>query len=186
MATKMATTPRAAVETTATATPHLVMGRIAAPFGVRGWVRATPWSEDPHALLAHRTWALRRADGDGWVSVEVTDAKAQGRGLVAKLRGVETRDEASALRGHEIGVPREAAAAPKEGEVYWSDLVGLDVVNREGVALGRITDVVAYGAHPVLHVTADATTRLVPYVPAYVDRVDVVARRVVVDWQPEY
>jgi len=185
----MATDPRAAVETTVTATPapsHLVMGRIAAPFGVRGWVRATPWSEDPLALLAHPTWALRRADGDGWVSVEVTDAKAQGQGLVAKLRGVETRDDASALRGREIGVPRAAAAAPKEGEVYWSDLVGLDVVNRDGVTLGRITDVVAYGAHPVLHVTDGWATRLVPYVPAYVDEVDLEERRVVVDWQPEY
>ena len=170
------------------ASAHLVMGRIAAPFGVRGWLRVTPWSADPAALLAHRVWAIRKSDGDAWRSVEVIDAKMQLPGLVALLRSVETREDAAALRGCEIGVPRAAVAAPKDGEVYWADLVGLQVVNREGVALGRVADVTGYGAHPVLHVAAAAggAARLIPYVPAYVERVDVAAQRIDVDWQPDY
>ena len=169
------------------AAAHLVMGRIAAPFGVRGWMRVTPWSEDPAALLAHRVWAIRKSDADAWRSVDVIDAKLQLPGLVALLKGVETREDAAALRGSEIGLPRAALDAPRDGEVYWADLVGLDVVNREGVALGRVADVTGYGAHPVLHVSAaGAAVRLIPYVPAYVERVDVAGRRIDVDWQPDY
>jgi 16S rRNA processing protein RimM len=165
----------------------LLMGRIAAPFGVRGWMHVTPWSEDPAVLLAHRVWAIRKMDGDAWRSVDVIEAKLQLPGLVARFAGVETREDAAALRGCEIGLARHALEAPRDGEVYWADLVGLDVVNREGVALGRVADVSGHGAHPVLHVAAaGAAARLIPYVPAYVERVDLAARRIDVDWQADY
>jgi 16S rRNA processing protein RimM len=138
-------------------------------------------------LLAHRVWAVRKADGEAWRNVDVIDAKAQQPGLVALFRGVETREDAAALRGCDIGVPRAALDAPKDGEVYWADLVGLEVVNREGVALGRVAEVTGYGAHPVLHVAAaGGVGRMIPYVPAYVERVDLAARRIDVDWQPDY
>ncbi|HET9045597.1 MAG TPA: ribosome maturation factor RimM [Casimicrobiaceae bacterium] len=167
--------------------PHLVMGRFAAPFGVRGWLRVTPWSEDPASLLAHRVWAVRKSASDAWRSVDVVEAKAQLPGLIAKLRGVDSREDAAALRGYEIGLARTAVSAPGPGEVYWADLVGLDVVNRQGVSLGRVTDVTGYGAHPVLHVTsAEPTARLIPYVPAYVERIDLAGRRIDVDWQPDF
>jgi len=162
------------------------MGRIAAPFGVRGWVRVTPWSEDPATLLAHRVWWLRDREGAAWREAEVVEAKAQGPGLVALIRGVETRDAAATLRGLEVGVPRAALAPAQAGEIYWSDLIGLEVVNRTGVALGSVDDVSGNGAHPVLHVRSGEAVRLIPFVPAYVDRVDVDSRRIDVDWQPDY
>lgn len=168
---------------------HLVMGRIAAPFGVRGWLHVMPWSEDPAALLAHRVWAVRKSERDEWRNVDVVEAKAQLPGLVARIRGVDTREDAAALRGYEIGVLREAVSEPKDGEFFWSDLVGLDVVNREGVALGRVAEVTGYGAHPVLHVVDAALAgpaRLIPFVPAYIERVDLAERRIDVDWQPDY
>ena len=166
---------------------HLVMGRFAAPFGVRGWLRVTPWSEDPATLLAHRTWSIRKTASDDWRSVDVVEAKAQLPGLVAKLRGVDSREDAAALRGYEIGLARTVVSAPAQGEVYWTDLVGLDVVNRDGVKLGRVTEVTGYGAHPVLHVGgAGSAARLIPYVPAYVLDVDLAGRRIDVDWQPDF
>ena len=74
-----------------------------------------------------------------------------------------------------------------EGEVYWADLVGLSVVNRQGDVLGKVVAVQDYGAHPVLQVKADdGGTRLIPYVGAYVDSVDVPAGRVEVDWGKDY
>ena len=114
-------------------------------------------------------------------------AKAQPPGLVARLHGVESREAAATLRGFEIGVPRAALRAPAPGEVYWADLVGLDVVNRQGMVLGCVADVAGYGAHPVLQVQATGEgVRLIPFVAAYVDAVDLAARRIDVDWQPDY
>lgn len=165
------------------------MGRIAAPFGVRGWVRVVPWSESPDTLLEHGVWALR-ANGDGaWRDVEVVEAKAQGPGIVALLAGVDTREAAAALRGLEVGIPRGALAEPAAGEHYWTDLEGLEVVNRAGQSLGRVVGVAGNGAHPILRVAAESgqgQERLIPYVPVYVDRVDVAGGVIVVDWQPDY
>ena len=75
------------------------------------------------------------------------------------------------------------------GEIYWADLVGVAVVNREGVALGKVVAVQEYGAHPVMRVApgpAEARSeRLIPFVAAHVDEVDLPARRMVVDWQAD-
>src|SRR6185369_11536914 len=97
---------------------------------------------------------------------------------------VDTREAAQALAGAEIGVPRAAMPLPAAETMYCSDLVGLAVVNRSGVVLGEVTAVEDYGAHPVLKVAAGASgeARLIPFVAAYVDEVDPVARRIVVDW----
>ena len=163
------------------------MGRIAAPFGVRGWVRVAPWSADPATLLAHPVWSLR-APGGAWRDMEVVEAAAHSSSLVVQFRGITSREEAAAFRGFEIGVPRNALAPPKEGEYYWSELETLAVVNRTGVQLGQVVGVAGNGAHPILRVSAGAgmPERLIPFVPAYIDRVDIAARRIEVDWQPEY
>ena len=162
------------------------MGRVAAPFGVRGWVRVAPWSEDPATLLDHRVWSLRRGAAGAWRDVDVEEAKLQGAGLVARFAGVETREQAAALRGEDIGIARAALGPVEEGTVYWEDLVGLAVVNRAGVGLGRVEDVSGNGAHPVLHVREGEALRLIPFVAAYVDGVDMVGGRIDVDWQPDY
>jgi 16S rRNA processing protein RimM len=164
------------------------MGRIAAPYGVRGWLKIQPWSEDPSTLLAHAVWWLRAPEGAGpWREAEVANARLHGAGLVAELRGVSTREAALALRGSQIGLPRAALETPGVDEYYWSDLEGMAVVNREGVPLGRVAQVAASGAHAILRVVDDRRIeRLIPFVAAYIDRVDAAGGRIDVDWQPDY
>ena len=170
------------------------MGRIAAPFGIRGWVKVAPWSEDPATLLAHAVWYLREPDATApdarasWRAVEVVSARPHANVLVAELRGVASREAAAALRGHEIGLPREALSAPAGNEYFWTDLEGLEVVNRAGVILGRVTAVTSNGAHAILRVAGEdrVAERLIPFVPAYIDRVDAERRRIDVDWEPDF
>ena len=136
---------------------------------------------DRATLAALPAWWL---DGE---ERRVEHTKMHSAWLLAKLAGIETREQALALKGKAIAVPRAALPEPADGIYYWADLVGLEVVNREGVALGCVTDVTGYGAHPVLQVSAaGAAVRLIPYVPAYVERVDLERRRIDVDWQPDY
>jgi 16S rRNA processing protein RimM len=171
----------------------VVMGRVLAPHGVRGWIKIKPVSEAPEALLGFPTWWVRRARDATWREARRTAARMHSGAILAAVAGVETREDALSLRGAEIGVPRALMPRPKKGEIYWVDLEGLAVVNREGVALGAIVEVLAHGAHPLLRVVRPAEAggmageeRLIPYVPAIVDRVDLAARRVDVDWGEDY
>jgi 16S rRNA processing protein RimM len=166
----------------------IVMGIVRGAYGVRGMVRVAPASQDPLALTAHPTWWLRAPGQGDWTAHAVSQARAQGANLVAALDGVDDRDAAEALRGAEIGVPRDVLPALGPDEWYWADLVGLEVVNREGVALGRVTGVIDNPAHPILRVQADGVPgeRLIPWVPAYVIDIDAAARRIDVDWPADF
>ncbi len=165
------------------------MGRIAAPYGVKGWVKVQPLTSAPETLLGHAQWWVRRRGGQGaWQAHTLTSGRQHGATLLAELSGLADREAAALLSGAEVGVPRSELPPVGEGEYYWSDLVGLAVVNREGIVLGEVAAVADFGAHPVLRV---ATLRekgelLIPFVEAYVDRVDTAGRRIEVDWQPDY
>jgi 16S rRNA processing protein RimM len=179
------------------------LGRIQEAWGIKGWVRILPHSADTSALLDSTDWFLQPPEArfargfcafSGVVRVEVAEIKAHSDGLVARLTGLDDRSAAEGLKGVRIFVPRSAFPATPEGEFYWVDLIGLDVVNREGVHLGVVRDLMATGPNSVLVMeyteTVDAqektAERMIPFVAAYVDDVDHKARRITVDWQPDY
>ena len=166
------------------------MGQVLAPYGIKGWVKIRPYCADADAMLAHRVWRVRSAARPAWQEVALLGGKVHADTLLAQLAGVDCREAALALRGAEIGVPRGELPALADDEVYLADLVGLEVVNREGVLLGRVAEVREFGAHPVLRVVAAGgeagAERLVPFVSAHVDGVDLVARRIAVVWGEDY
>jgi len=168
----------------------VVLGDVLAPYGVKGWLRVRPLTVEPDALLRHPTWRLRSAACPAWREVALVAGKVHSGTVLAQLAGVDSREAALALRGAEIGVPRSELPAAGENEVYLADLVGLDVVNREGVALGRVVAVQEFGAHPVLRVVpaggAAKAERLIPFAGAHVDGVDLAAGRIDVDWGEDY
>ena len=164
----------------------VVMGRVLSSHGVKGWLKLRPFSGSPDALLAYRSWWLAARDGN-WRKFEVLEARTHGDLVLAQLDGLKGREEADALRGASVGVPRASLPEPASGEVYLTDVVGLEVVNREGASLGRVTGLVETGAHPVLQVAKGTQLqRLIPLVPAHVDAIDLAGGRIVVDWQPDY
>ena len=170
----------------------VVMGEVAGTYGVRGWLKVKSFSESPETLLDFAEWWVR-PKGSDWKRFARVDGRMHSGSLIVALAGVESRESALAMKGFEVGVPRKALPAV-HGEIYWEDLKGLAVVNRAGVPLGEVRGVVAHGAHPLLRVGApgDAAAdsrkdeRLIPYVPAIVDRVDIEARRIDVDWEADY
>lgn len=159
------------------------MGRIAAPFGVKGWVKVQPYSEDPGALMDFESWRVGR--GEQQQHYEVEGIQDHGNALVAKLEGVDDRDAAYALRGQEVSVARSELPAPEENEFYWSDLVGLTVVNRDGVELGKVASLMETGAHDVLVVKGERE-HLIPFVAAFVGKVDLKEGTIEVDWGEDY
>ena len=178
------------------------LARVQEAWGIKGWVRILPFQADPIALVHSPQWWLEPPEArfvrgfalfSGCVQVQVAEIKAHADGWVARLEGVDDRNTAEALKGVRISVPRSAFPPPADGEFYWVDLLGLDVINREGVQLGRVTDLLATGPTSVLVLqdsdpadSAKTIERMIPFVDAYVDAVDTAARRITVDWQPDY
>lgn len=166
----------------------VVMGEVLVPFGVRGWIKVRPFTETTDGLLSYRRWWLRTSQAGDWREMKPIDGRVHGETLLAQLAGIGSREEALALRGAEIAVPRSALPEVTEEEIYRADLIGLEVVNRDGLSLGRVADVQDFGAQPILRVVpADVrppTVHLIPFVPAHVDGIDLQARRIDVDWTP--
>ncbi len=163
------------------ATSLIELGVVGAPFGVRGWVKFRSFTEPPDRLLEHRSVQLRL--GDGWRPFRIEASGRSGGQLTVKLAGVEDRDGAQALCGAQIGVLRSELPPRAPTEFYRADLIGCEVVNLEGVHLGTVQHFVEIPAHALMVVRGDREY-WVPAVPQHVRRVDLEARRVVVDWSP--
>ncbi|MGE0499261.1 MAG: ribosome maturation factor RimM [Ramlibacter sp.] len=171
------------------------VGRILDAWGIKGWFKVLPHSASPEALFSSRRWYLQPSERGartftGTALLRVREAKDHSDAVVACAHEVDDRTAAEALRGARIFVPRSSFPTASPDEYYWVDLIGLDVVNREGVPLGVVKDLMSTGPQTVLVLEqeADGKTleRMIPFVAAFVDGVDLPARRITVDWQPDY
>lgn len=166
------------------------VGYVSGAFGVTGSIRVTPFSTDADGLLSVKTWWL---DKSGLQSVSVRTAKLHGGDVVAQLAGTLGRDAAEALKGAAVLIPRSHFPALPADEFYWSDLIGLDVVNLQGDALGQVADMMHNGAQSILriHPVPDAASekapeRLIPFVDQFIKTVDQAGKKITVDWGLDY
>jgi len=171
------------------------VGRIADAWGVKGWFKVLSHSNSPEALFSSKQWYLLPSERGaktftGTVLLPIRQAKDHSDTVVAWAQGIDDRNAAEALRGARIFVPRSSFPSTTEDEYYWVDLIGLPVVNREGVALGQVRDLLSTGPQTVLVVAYEQDgkpqERMIPFVSAYVDKVDLPGRCITVDWQPDY
>lgn len=163
------------------------MGRVTAPFGVKGWIRIHALTARPAGLAEYPVWWLR--SGDDWCATTIIAARSHGGALVAQLAGVDSREAAAALKGREIGVPRDELPAVAGNEYYWADLLGLKVVNTERHEFGRVARIVQTGANDVLVVadgSDDGRETLIPFIADVIRQVDVAGGLMVVDWGRDY
>ena len=161
------------------------MGRIVAPYGLKGWVRIEPYSPVPDSLSAYRAWWVGR-NGD-WRELIVAESVLQhGASLVARFEGCMERDAALALKGSEIAVEREALPQNAKDEFYWVDLIGLKVVNMKDEGLGMLAELFDSGAHPVMRIVGGETERLLPFVEQVVRQVDMAQGRIRVEWELDW
>jgi 16S rRNA processing protein RimM len=161
----------------------VVLGRLADPYGIRGWIRLHPFGDDPLSWGKMPVWWLAQ-DGEPWREAALKGLKAHGDGLVAAFTDVTDRTAAEALKGCFVGAPREALPATGEDEFYWADLIGLAVVNTVGERLGVVAGLIETGANDVLRVVGDdGSERLLPFVAAVVLAVDQAGRRIRVEWE---
>lgn len=171
------------------------VGRIGDAWGVQGWFKVISHSAQPEALFSSKRWYLLPTERgpqpfEGVALMAIREAKDHSGTVVARCQDVADRDAAQALKGSRIFVARSSFPTAGADEFYWVDLIGLSVVNREGLALGLVRDLVSTGPQTVLVIenTQDDAVReiLIPFVSVYVDAVDIAQRQIRVDWQPDY
>lgn len=176
-------------------TDAIEIGRIADAWGIKGWFKVLPYSADPEALFSSKYWFLLPTEKgpktfSGTLQLPVKEAKFHSDTVVACADGIEDRNAAEALRGARIFVSRANFPKAAEDEYYWVDLIGLNVVNREDLSLGTVRELLSTGPQTVLVleqlVDDKLVERMIPFVSAYVDKVDLQSRSIRVDWQADY
>ncbi len=170
------------------------VGRVVDAWGVKGGIKILPYSADPQALFSSKRWFLtpphppdaRRTA----VCLPVQQARSHSSCVVATSLEVVDRDTALALKGASVYVSRSSFPTPAEDEFYWVDLIGCQVFNRSALNLGRIHDLLSAGSQTVMVLQDEDSNppreRLIPFVAAFVDAVDIGKRRVTVDWEADY
>jgi 16S rRNA processing protein RimM len=168
----------------------IIVGQVASPYGVKGWVRISSFTDPAENILEYRPWLLRQAGV--WREVALEACEVRGTAILAHFAGCRTRDDAAALRGSEIAVQPDRLPELAEGEYYWRQLVGLVVTDLAGRRLGRVERVMETGANDVLVVRGDEESpdqreRLIPFLQGRVIReVDLDRGSIQVDWDAEF
>ena len=167
----------------------IVLGHISGLFGIQGWVKVYSHTEPRDNILNYSPWYLWM-QGE-WLPFRVIKGKQHGKGLIAHLEQCPDRDSAAALVGKEIAIPRRQLPTLEEGEYYWSDLQGLQVMNLQDVDLGRVSHLMETGANDVLVVeqteSGQTRERLIPFIREQViKQVDLEQGVIRVDWAPEF
>ncbi len=159
---------------------RVILGRVGAAFGVRGWTKIHSATDPPGNILDYRPWQIER-DGQ-WREIEVAASEMRGAQVLVRFDGCFDREAAVSWRGCALATDRSRLPEPEEGEFYWTDLIGLSVFDRQGAFLGEVERIFETGANDVL-VVAGEKERLIPFLFGDVVRsVEIDAGRIIVNW----
>ena len=164
-----------------------VVGKLGSTYGIRGWLRIYSSTEYAESIFDYQPWILK-IKGQ-WQPTELESWKHHNHELIAKLKNVNDRETAQSLANVEIGVDLSVFPQLEEGDYYWHDLIGCNVVNLEGYVMGTVTEMMETGSNDVLVVRANSKDafgkqeRLIPFLyEQVVKRVDLTTKIIEVDW----
>lgn len=162
-------------------TTYITVGKIGSTYGVRGWLRVQTYTEFNESILEYSPWYLNK--GNVWTPVVIEQGKRHGKEIIVKLADVNTPEEARLLTGKLVAIPRSDLPPLKENEYYWSDLVGLTVINKAGTILGKVIYLMETGSNDVMVVKGEKEVAI-PYLPdRVVLNVDLQKQEILVDWE---
>ncbi len=169
-----------------------VMGRFGAVYGIKGWLKVFSETENPENLFTYSPWFYRHK-GEEWQEIKVENYRRHSDGFIAKIDGINVREEAQAFTGAEIGILGSSLPPLPENVFRWRDLIGLKVVNLQDFCLGHVTSLMDIGSNDVLVVKPELNDayemkeRLIPYVSEqYIIKVDLENKVILVDWEPDF
>jgi 16S rRNA processing protein RimM len=161
----------------------VILGKVAGTFGVHGWIKISSYTDPPENILEYGE--LLMGSPGRWTTVELEDGRITGKGVLGKLKGIETPEDARTRVGLEFGVRRSAMPPPAPGEYYWSDLEGLDAESVSGEKLGRVDHFRSTPAGTMIVIRGEREL-WVPFVKERIAKVDLESKRIVLDWSLDW
>ena len=162
----------------------VVLGRILGVSGLQGEVKIQSYTRPREQIFSYDPWYIRQ--DNCWLEYRPRRQRAGGKGIIAALSGIADRDAASAVLGAEIAVHRGQLPDLIAGEYYQTDLIGMDLIDMNGVRIGRLQEIAETGANDVM-VVEGVRTILIPLVMGKIVRqIDLENGIIRVDWNPEY
>ena len=159
------------------------LGEIKAAFGIKGWLKIFSYTRPIEQIFEYSNWLIGD-QAEAW-QIQATDTRSN-NGLIVKLKGVDDRNAAQSLIGKPILVAESELAELADDEYYWSQLIGLKVINSNSEYLGQVTGLIETGANDVLVLEDGNTERLIPYADSIVIKVDINDQTILVEWEKEY
>ncbi|MDX1901524.1 MAG: ribosome maturation factor RimM [Gammaproteobacteria bacterium] len=161
---------------------YVIVGKIGATYGVRGWLKITSYTESTDTLLNFHDWYLKYPDQ--WKLIHIEASKRHGKSIIAKLESVHTPEAARRLTGKEIAIPRSQLPPIKENEYYWADLIGLTVLTVDQVKLGTVRYLIETGANDVMIIQDEHNREhAIPWITSVIKQVSLEDKTIVVDWE---
>ena len=161
---------------------YITVGKVGSTYGVQGWLKIRTYTEFGASILNYTPWYLSSGD-DKWNALDIEEGRIHGNGIIAKLAGFNTPEEARLLTGKTIAITRSQLPELEIDEYYWSDLEGLTVINSDGNVLGKVIYLIATGSNDVLVVKGDKE-HAIPYLPGkVVTSVDLNKQEIHVNWE---
>ncbi|WP_440904614.1 ribosome maturation factor RimM [Catenovulum sp. SX2] len=169
----------------------VVVGRLGAVYGVKGWLKVNSFTEDPEAIFAYNPWTIGR--DKLWQETNIVEWRRHNKGLIVKFENIDVREKAQLLTGMEIVIPETQLPELEQGEFYWRELVGLAVVNTDGYNMGTVKALMETGSNDVLVVKANLNDafgmqeRLIPFIDEQVIvSVDKDNQLITVNWDADF
>lgn len=162
----------------------VVMGKVLAPYGVNGWIKVYSFTEKLESFLTYKKFFVSK-DQKNWLEIKVKEIKLHGKTIIAKFSEIADRTQAEHYKDYLIGVPKFFLPQLKEGQYYWSDLIGCEVLNLQNISFGLVDTFIETGANDVIVVKGDKE-RLIPYTTKTVLKVDTIKGKIIVDWDEDF
>jgi 16S rRNA processing protein RimM len=161
----------------------VVLGKVAGTFGVQGWIKINSYTDPPDNILEFEELLL--GSPGRWTTVQLEGGRVTGKGVLGKLKGVETPEDARTRIGAELAVRRSELPPPAPGEYYWSDLEGLDAESGTGERLGKVDHFRSTPAGTLIVLRGEREL-WVPFVKERIIKIDLEHKRIVLDWSAEW
>lgn len=162
---------------------RLLVGTINGLFGVQGWVKIFSHTEPRKNILIYKPWHIQ-INGQ-WQILEFTNGRAQAKTIVAKIIDIDDREQARALIGTDVYIEKSQLLKLNEGEYYWEDLIGLEVIGQSGFVFGKVESLADTGANHVIIVRGDKEY-WIPYVEPFLIETDLEKQQILVDWDENF
>lgn len=159
------------------------MGCLASPYGTSGWLKVNSYTDPPKNLFNYPQWQIQHQQQ--WIPIQITAHRPHGNTWVVKLSGVDDRERAKTFTNDNIAIFQHELPKLEKGNYYWHELLGITVVTKDNVELGKITEFLETPANDVI-VCKNKKRYLLPYTKEVVLSIDPEMRRMLVDWDPEF